>query len=137
MTASSKLLKHSGELHWTTVLLVVFKGVSNGLTVTVTQTCTHVRALSHTHTHTHTHIHIHTDSIDRQTNTLTLNPIAIKLLKPVASVIVGISFCKQRVGQARLAANGRRLRISNSGRAAPHTKTKDSWSRSRPLQTWR
>ena len=29
MIASSELLNHSGELHWTTILLVVFKRVSN------------------------------------------------------------------------------------------------------------
>ena len=29
MTAFSELLNHSGELHWTTILLVVFKRVSN------------------------------------------------------------------------------------------------------------
>ena len=29
MIASSELLNNSGELHWTTILLVVFKRVSN------------------------------------------------------------------------------------------------------------
>ena len=69
MTASSKLLNHSGELHWTTILLVVFKRVSNGLSDTDMHTCTCTYALSHTHTHVHTCTYL-------CTHTLSLSPIS-------------------------------------------------------------